>query len=125
MTISKQSILDHLSSLEELQGEGEIVFQSEHDLADYILAYCESEGINNKLIVLKERLESKTNGLKINQKENKRLQNDIKAKKGLITSLNIQQRKLRFVLAHAIDLIPEGYYKIEALQALADDCKHL
>ncbi len=74
---------------------------------------------------LLDRLESAKRRISTLEAENNKLTNDVKSKKGLISSLNIQQRKLRFVLAHAADLIPNGYDRIEALQALADDCKHL
>ncbi len=74
---------------------------------------------------LLDRLESAKRRISTLEAENNKLTNDVKSKKGLISSLNIQQRKIRFVLAYAIDLIPDGYDRIEALQALADDCKHL
>jgi len=74
---------------------------------------------------LLDRLESAKRRIARLEAENNKLTNDCKSKNGLINSKDQRIRALQYALAKLAEVTPNGYDRIEAWQAIANDCKHL
>lgn len=74
---------------------------------------------------LLDRLESAKRRIATLEAENNKLTNDCKSKNGLINSKDQRIRALQYALANLAEATPNGYDRIEAWQAIANDCKHL
>jgi len=74
---------------------------------------------------LLDRLESAKRRIAKLEAENNKLMNDCKAKNGTIASLRGRNGYLKSALAKLAKITPNAYDKIEAWQAIANDCKHL
>jgi len=74
---------------------------------------------------LLDRLESAKRRIAKLEAENNKLMNDCKAKNGTIASLRGRNGYLKSALAKLAEVTPNGYDKMDAWKAIANDCKHL
>jgi len=74
---------------------------------------------------LLDRLESAKRRIAKLEAENNKLTNDNKAKNGTIASLRGRNGYLKSALAQLAEVTPNGYDRIEAWQAIVNDCKYL
>ena len=74
---------------------------------------------------LLDRLESAKRRIASLEAENNKLMNDCKAKNGTIASLRGRNGYLKSALAQLAEVTPNGYDRIEAWKAIANDCKRL
>jgi septal ring factor EnvC (AmiA/AmiB activator) len=79
--------------------------------------------MNNQNLL--DRLASKDRKIERLEAEIKKLKSDCKAKNGTIASLRGRNGYLKSALAQLAEVTPNGYDRIEAWQAIANDCKHL